>query len=127
MLRQLDESDGKGYKTLMHYLQSMEITINFRKVPQTEALKDQMLLNLEPVPTLILKILAEGAVGEQEWFKGARLPKESLYELFKRVHKDNQFIDDSHFALHFKKIFPGIEDEYGQFQDLSYRQRPMRA
>ena len=63
MLRQLDESDGKGYKALMHYLQSMEITINLRKVPQTEALKDQMLLNLEPVPKFLRRVLLQDTIG----------------------------------------------------------------
>ena len=78
MLRQLDESNGKGYKALMHYLQSMEITINLRKVPQTEVLKDQMLLNLEPVPKFMLKILAEVLLESTIGLKVQDYPKKTF-------------------------------------------------
>ena len=55
------EMEGGGYEALLHYLRTLDLTdYNVRRVPETEALKEQKLLSLHPDEDWWLQKLIQG-------------------------------------------------------------------
>jgi Family of unknown function (DUF5906)/Toprim domain len=113
-----EEMDNGGREALLHYLLEYDYSaVSLREVPQTEAMKEQKLMSLLPVPRFLYDILSEGCqtAFDSEW--SAEVRSKTLYEAFRDSGHSSRSaapVGNSIFGKELMSILPGIRKAQGR-------------
>lgn len=78
-----EEMAGDGLRALLALLLRFPLdTVNLRKVPETDALRQQRALSLEPHDQFIFDALCDGALLGQDWDGPVQVGKDELYDAY---------------------------------------------